>query len=361
MWPEAVNREVSRYAPRVSPTDLRFPFTPFPDGWYAVGLSRDLPRGSLEALPFLGQEIVLFRTASGRAVAADAHCPHLGAHLEAGRVEGELLRCSFHGFAFDGEGTCRRVPYSEPPSARLGVRPLRERNGLILVFHDAAGALPGWEVPELDTTGWTELAVHRWRVRTHPQETTENSVDLGHLSVLHGYGRVEMASPLTLDGPNLHVAYRKTRRLRLAGLRLELPVEFDVRVHGLGYSHVDVRAPTVGLHARLLVLPVPVTREAMDLRIAVSIRERSGFRGPGLPLRMLPSGIAARLVRSVFLRWGIHDVQQDIPIWESKRYVDPPGLARGDGPIGRYRAWCRQFYPDAAAPRAAVSRARELG
>jgi len=38
------------------------------------------------------------------------------------------------------------------------------------------------------------------------------------------------------------------------------------------------------------------------------------------------------------------DVTQDLAIWEHKTYVHPPRLAEGDGPVGRYRTWTRQFY-----------------
>jgi hypothetical protein len=43
------------------------------------------------------------------------------------------------------------------------------------------------------------------------------------------------------------------------------------------------------------------------------------------------------------------EVGQDAPIWETKRYLDKPVLAEGDGPIGEYRRYCKQFYPQRAA------------
>ena len=46
-------------------------------------------------------------------------------------------------------------------------------------------------------------------------------------------------------------------------------------------------------------------------------------------------------------------IEQDIPIWENKIYVHPPVLVDGDGPIGLFRRWAKQFYagaPEASAP-----------
>ena len=42
---------------------------------------------------------------------------------------------------------------------------------------------------------------------------------------------------------------------------------------------------------------------------------------------------------------GKFTIDQDVPIWESKRYRDKPMLCDNDGPIMRYRKWASQFYP----------------
>jgi 3-ketosteroid 9alpha-monooxygenase subunit A len=43
-----------------------------------------------------------------------------------------------------------------------------------------------------------------------------------------------------------------------------------------------------------------------------------------------------------------YQVEQDIPIWENKVYLDSPILCDGDGPIAKYRKWFQQFYAEAA-------------
>ncbi|MEV6429062.1 Rieske 2Fe-2S domain-containing protein [Nocardia sp. NPDC051463] len=159
----------------------------YPQGWYAVGFSRELRAGRVLTRRFMDREIVLFRTGRGRAAAAEAYCPHLGAHLSRGGVvAGENLRCPFHGFEFDAEGSCTATPYgSPPPAARLGLLPLREVCGALLVFHDPRGAAPAWEViaPDQLDREWWPVRYATLRHRGHPQEVTENSVDLGHLTV----------------------------------------------------------------------------------------------------------------------------------------------------------------------------------
>src|SRR5437773_202151 len=94
---------------------------PFPTGWFQVAYSDELPAGTVTPLRYFGRDLVLFRGEDGAARVLDAHCPHLGAHLGyGGKVEGCAIRCPFHAWKFDGQGTCIEVPYASkiPPKAR---------------------------------------------------------------------------------------------------------------------------------------------------------------------------------------------------------------------------------------------------
>ncbi|MGB8222639.1 MAG: hypothetical protein WCF10_08625, partial [Polyangiales bacterium] len=55
----------------------------------------------------------------------------------------------------------------------------------------------------------------------------------------------------------------------------------------------------------------------------------------------LPVSLLLRELASMGLN---REVGQDAPIWEAKRYLEKPILAEGDGPIGEYRRYCKQFY-----------------
>jgi hypothetical protein len=52
-------------------------------------------------------------------------------------------------------------------------------------------------------------------------------------------------------------------------------------------------------------------------------------------------------IRVGFARDFCKQIEQDIPIWESKIYRDRPQLARGEGAITEFRAWARQSYEEA--------------
>jgi phenylpropionate dioxygenase-like ring-hydroxylating dioxygenase large terminal subunit len=318
---------------------------PFPTGWYVLAYGDELPPHHIRSLAFMGQEIVLFRTQSGQVAAMEAYCPHLGAHLGyGGTVEGECIRCPFHGFQFDVQGNCTFIPYGtrQPPKARTQTFPTRERNGLILAYFDGEGQSPGWEVPELNMDGWSPLLEETWKLRGHPQETTENSVDIGHFSQIHRYTAVEVLRPLLTDGPYLNLRYAMTR----ATSKITPPVrtEFEIHVHGLGYSLVEVTVPQFDVHYRLFVLATPMDGNEIHLRVALSLYQDTSLRKIHPLLALIPRALVNPLIARITFAGFKHDVRQDFVIWQHKRYVQPPILAEGDGPVGKYRLWAKQFY-----------------
>ncbi len=160
---------------------------------------------------------------------------------------------------------------TKPPKAKATVHPSCERHGAVFVWFDEAGRAPLWEIPALPTEGWSDLKTHTFRLRGHPQDTTENSVDIGHLRVVHGYESVEQLSELATDGPYLTARYAMTRPLAVLGRRATaVKAEFEVHVHGLGYSFVEVLVKSGGFETRNFVFATPVD-DALELRIAMSL------------------------------------------------------------------------------------------
>ena len=109
---------------------------PLPNGWFAVAFSHELREGEVRPLHYFGEDLVLFRTRSGRARVLDAFCPHLGAHLgHGGRVMGESVRCPFHGWSFDGaSGSCTQIPYCERIPQQALVRARIHQRILLAAF-----------------------------------------------------------------------------------------------------------------------------------------------------------------------------------------------------------------------------------
>lgn len=320
----------------------RFPFSPFPAGWFAVAFSDEIAPGEVKAARIFDQAVVVFRTESGEAGVLDAFCPHMGAHLGiGGRVQGESIRCPMHAFRFDTAGRCVATGYGTRPPPKCVSRAWRvlERNGGVFVWHHPDGAEPAWEPPVHNRAGWSPIRTKIWRdLPSHPQETTENSVDFGHLSVVHGYRNVRVLSPLHTDGPYLTARYGMTRTPLVRGMPA-IHAAFHIHVWGLGYSFVEAEIPEHHLRTRHYVFATPNEGRTITLRIGMSF-QTLGWLG------RIPVDLLDRLVGAALLKSFAHDVYQDFEIWGNKRYVHPPALAEGDGPVGAYRRWARQFYPE---------------
>ena len=210
-------------------------------GWFCVGLSHELKAGEVRAVRLFGEDRVLFRTASGRAVLLDAHCPHLGAHLgHGGQVVGERLLCPFHRFEFDVDGHCAGTACNSraPRGSSVHKHILEDIGGLLLVWVDPLRRAPLFDLPDWELDHHSPIRGGCTRVATHPQETSENSVDLSHFDHIHGYTDVEVARPAEVDGPHLSVTYRMRRPTPGLPPQLAVPAEFEVNVWGLGLSIV---------------------------------------------------------------------------------------------------------------------------
>ncbi len=316
-----------------------------PWGWFAVGFSHELPRRGVVTRRLAGSELVVWRGENGSLGSTSSTCPHLGAHLGQGRVDGDAIRCPFHGFTFDGEGRCTATGRGSEPAAGVSVRswPVCERNGAVLVWHHPDRTPPSFEVPELEAvpiTGLSRSTTACLEFDGHPVATSENSVDLAHLAEVHHYTDVEMVDPFTADGTYATASYAMTRPVGLPGddrltalRRATTRVRFDVSLYGLGVSVVEAAIPRLGARTRQQVLATPVAPGRIEFRLTMQVLHEGGRA------RSVAERVAARLATRGF----VHDVRQDVPIWSSQRYVSRPALARGDRPIVQYRRWAQQF------------------
>lgn len=319
----------------------------YPTGWFVIAESNEVKPGQVKACHLMGEEVVLFRSQSGRIHATSAYCPHLGAHLgSAGTVEGETLRCGFHGFCFNSTGECTKTGYGTrpPPTARLRIFPVREMQQVILVYYDRENRQPTWEIPDIDQDGWSPIHFHRFTFRGHPQETTENAADIGHFTEVHKYLSVRELRELHAEGPHLTARYAMRRPIAPG---LVFGTEFDVHAYGLGYSRVDVDIRSHGFQTRQFIFSTLIEPDKLELRIGVSVRLTDALRKLGPLARVIPERAITDVILRILLGLFKQELRKDIPIWERKSYVDRPALANGDGPIGLYRRWARQFYPPA--------------
>lgn len=327
--------------------------SPFPEGWYFVASRKTIEKKGLFGKTWLGERIIVWCNGDGDICVAEATCPHLGSSLgpEAGGfVRNDCLVCPFHGFEYDITGQCVSTPYAPAPrSARLTVFEAREFEGLIFAWRGNGGRPPQWELPAPPQGGtdWSEMEFWSVRFAGHPQETTENSVDLGHLRYVHGYDSVKGVGPVSVDGAWLKSCFDFKRTQTLAGIKIfAYDVSATTHVHGLGYSFVEVREHAIGMDTRLWVLATPIDGELVEMTLVSQVRQLHRPKRPIIGMRFLPVRLRTRIMNKIIMTAQKHDVLQDVVIWRGKKYRPRPMLCRSDGEIGKYRRYCEQFYPE---------------
>lgn len=326
---------------------------PFPEGWYFITTRDALRKASLMQRTWMGEEIIIWVDPAGQICIARSVCPHMGSDLgpdAGGRIVGGRLVCPFHGFEFEPSGQCVATPSGAPArSARLDVFETCEIDGLIFGWRGLGGRPPQWRLPDPPPAGddWTGLQIRTIRFPGHPQETSENSVDIAHLSYIHGYHNVTNDAPVFIDGPQLESRFGFSTTRRFAKLaKLTLRVSAIAHVVGLGYSFVEFQEHSIGIDARLWVLATPVDGTLIDLSIVSRMRTLYEPKRFIAGLSFLPRRLRAPIMNKFIADLQISDVQQDVVIWSRKHYVPRPRLVSTDGEIMKYRAYCSQFYPD---------------
>lgn len=170
--------------------------------WYVAARSRELRAGAVKSYELLRRRIVLYRDAQGVAHALDARCPHLGADLGHGRVNGDALQCAFHGWSFGPDGKCRAAGAAMQTRAY----PVVERWGLIWIFN---GPHPLFALPDAPPDEPVHaLRLPPQRINCHPHLVIANGLDATHYEALH---RMRFTAP-----PQLRATedYRLTLELR---------------------------------------------------------------------------------------------------------------------------------------------------
>jgi phenylpropionate dioxygenase-like ring-hydroxylating dioxygenase large terminal subunit len=199
--------------------------------WHPVGWSEWVTTKP-QRVKVLGEELVLYRGQSGRPALMQLRCAHRSVALDYGRVEGDCIRCPYHGWLYDAYGQCLEQP-AEPAGSRykdeirLRAYPTQEMGGLVFAYMgpEPAPLLPLYDLLRLED-GVRMIQVGN--VNANWMNHVENIVDISHLAWLHGYtlpGLWRKAGHLSLGA---HRIRRRQcdgdrRHRRLAPLVLRLP------------------------------------------------------------------------------------------------------------------------------------------
>jgi len=159
--------------------------------WYVAALANEITRGVLPR-QILDDHILFYRTEDGTPVALADRCPHRGVPLSMGTVQGDSIRCAYHGFEFGQTGACRHIPSQSTIVPQLRVRsyPLIEIGPYVWIWMgDPARAdetlLPDQFELGLARPGFKITPLFVMEMRCNFQLLHENLLDTSHITFLH--------------------------------------------------------------------------------------------------------------------------------------------------------------------------------
>ena len=164
--------------------------------WYAVEFADRVTTKPMR-VTVLGQYLALYRTPKGRPVALSDLCVHRGAALSGGWTKGDAIVCPYHGWEYDPEGACTKIPANLPGrgiprKARVDSYPVVEKYGFIWVFmgdlpEEERPPIPVW--PEFDDLkskgGKFRYVTGEFLWKANYERILENGCDIAHAPFVH--------------------------------------------------------------------------------------------------------------------------------------------------------------------------------
>jgi phenylpropionate dioxygenase-like ring-hydroxylating dioxygenase large terminal subunit len=254
--------------------------------WHPVGKSSDLG-DSPRRIRVLGEDLVLFRDKSGRVGLLQLHCSHRGTSLEFGVIAECGLRCCYHGWLYDIDGTILETPGESPESTFKnrfyhGAYPTREYQGLVFAYLGPPDRQP--EFPLYDT-----FEMPGYRVEVGPSffqpcnwlQIKENAADPAHTIFLHS----------KVSGIQFAEAYAELGVLDWQDTAMGMVSIHTRRVGDLVWSHImDLLVPNVHQFPRAAeiaheepFIPPQATVWAVPIDDTSTLSFRFQYQRQGLP------------------------------------------------------------------------------
>ena len=156
--------------------------------WHPVYRAEDLAPSWAKRIEIMSEFFTLYRGEGGAAHLVEDRCPHRKTRLSIGQIEGDSIRCFYHGWKFAADGICEEQP-AELPSFKQGVcirsYPVREYLGLIFAYLGEGEPPEFQEFPEAEYDNGLPIVVKRIVVPFNFFQRLENGLDELHVHFVH--------------------------------------------------------------------------------------------------------------------------------------------------------------------------------
>jgi vanillate O-demethylase monooxygenase subunit len=157
--------------------------------WYVAGWTHQIPPATLVPRKIIGEPLLLYRTGTGQLVAMEDRCCHRFAPLSRGRLEGDDIRCMYHGIKFAADGRCVEIPAQNviPDGVRVRTYSVVEKDLWAWVWmgdpaNEDASLIP--DALHHDDPDWL-IGTGEMTYDANYELIHDNLLDLTHLSFVH--------------------------------------------------------------------------------------------------------------------------------------------------------------------------------
>ncbi len=265
--------------------------------WYVVAESREITARAVLSRKVLGEWLVVFRGADGRAAVLRDRCMHRHAPLSKGTLRAGTLRCPYHGWTYASDGQVVGVPaegeaFKALEGRRAHCFSTREQDGFVYVrlADDGPADLTPFSMPHWGEPGWRHVRL----VNTFHNSVVncaENFIDVPHTVFVHpGIFRVSRGQRITArvrrEGGSVHVDYEGETN-NLGWFRRFLNPDADAGIRHRDSFHapnVTEVAYVFGPRRRLFIISQSVPEEDDRTRVYTTLSYDFGrmSRNPAL-------------------------------------------------------------------------------
>lgn len=155
--------------------------------WQPVIRAEDLSSGQALPVRIMCENFTLYRGESGKPFLVEFGCAHRGTQLSSGWIEGDYIRCRYHGWKYDGSGQCVEQPGEDESFAtkvKIKSYPAREHLGLIFTYLGESEPPPLPRHPEFERPGLVSVGPPEvWPCNYFNR--LDNACDMNHVSFTH--------------------------------------------------------------------------------------------------------------------------------------------------------------------------------
>jgi 5,5'-dehydrodivanillate O-demethylase len=162
--------------------------------WQPVYRAKDLLVGEPVPIRIMSEDLTLYRGETGKPHVLAGRCAHRGTQLSLGWVEGDCLRCFYHGWKYEPSGQCVEQPGEEESFAkkiRIKTYPTQEYLGLIFSYLGDGEPPPFPRYADFDEEGIID-SVPRQDWPCNYFNRLDNAGDPVHVPFVHRESRQRM-------------------------------------------------------------------------------------------------------------------------------------------------------------------------